>query len=255
MSGDRHREPGKRAYRFGDLPGEAIAPAFIHIFNDKIDVAHRHCPGRGKVKVVMRERAAEQRPDLRCRRQHGFPHYGREIRTPQAVIFAVRRGRRNVQLTPVSFVYHEDYRATRESPCPLGHFGVVAVRIGNLVGVVICQIMMDAVTSSGSQSCLLIEIPRLNPCARAPRPLGRRRAARRPGSHHGAFGDDVLWLAPRDPEVVPHLTIGHGHRLDDLRAAQDAVPGLPIGGYATAVALLTQLSTGHWIKAATFTLV
>lgn len=146
MSGDRHREPGKRSYRFSDLLSEAIASAFVHIFNDKINVAHGHCPGRGKVKVVMRERAAEQRPGLRCGRPHGFPHYGRQIRTPQAVIFAIRCGSRNVQLTPVSFVYHEDYRATRESSCPLGHFGV-AVTIRDPVDVVICQIMMDAVTS------------------------------------------------------------------------------------------------------------
>jgi 2'-5' RNA ligase superfamily len=99
--------------------------------------------------------------------------------------------------------------------------------------------------------------------------------------HTDWFGDDVLWLAPRDPApfrdltqrvfqafpafppfegqfdgVVPHLTIGHGHPLSDLRTAEDSVQAhLPIDGYTTAVTLMTQqFADGHWTKAATFTL-
>jgi hypothetical protein len=57
-------------------------------------------------------------------------------------------------------------------------------------------------------------------------------------------------------DVVPHLTIGHGHPLNDLRTAKDSVQAhLPIDGYTTAVTLMTQQSAGaHWTKAATFTL-
>lgn len=95
------------------------------------------------------------------------------------------------------------------------------------------------------------------------------------------FGDEVLWLAPRDPgpfraltqrvfrafpafppfegqfdDVVPHLTIGHGHPLKDLRTAEDSVQAhLPIDACAAAVTLMTQRCAGaHWTKAATFTL-
>jgi 2'-5' RNA ligase superfamily len=95
------------------------------------------------------------------------------------------------------------------------------------------------------------------------------------------FGDDVLWLAPRDPgpfhaltnrvyqafpayppfegqfnDVIPHLTVGHGHPINDLRAAEESVqPHLPINAHATAVTLMTQQSAGgHWTKATTFTL-
>ena len=95
------------------------------------------------------------------------------------------------------------------------------------------------------------------------------------------FSDYVLWLSPSDPgpfrdltqrvfqafpafppydgrfdDVVPHMTIGHGHPLSDLRAAEDSVQAhLPIDGYTTAVTLVTQQSAGgHWTKAATFTL-
>jgi len=97
----------------------------------------------------------------------------------------------------------------------------------------------------------------------------------------GWFGDHVLWLAPRDDrpfraltqrvfqafpafppfegqfdDVVPHLTIGHGHPLNDLRAAEDSVQAhLPIDGHATAVTLITRQSAeARWIKAATFSL-
>jgi len=95
------------------------------------------------------------------------------------------------------------------------------------------------------------------------------------------FGDEVLWLAPRDPgpfraltravvqafpafppykgqfgDPVPHLTIGHGHPLTDLRAAEASVRAhLPLDAQATAVTLVTQQSTaGQWTKTATFTL-
>ena len=99
--------------------------------------------------------------------------------------------------------------------------------------------------------------------------------------HTGWFGDEVLWLAPRDPgpfraltqrvfraypafppfegqfdDVVPHLTIGHGHPLNDLRIAEDSVQArLPIEASAAAVTLMTHQSAGgHWAKTATFTL-
>ncbi len=93
------------------------------------------------------------------------------------------------------------------------------------------------------------------------------------------FGDDVLWLAPRDDrpfraltqrvfqafpafppfegqfdEVVPHLTIGYGHPLNDLRAAEESVQAhLPIDGYADEVTLVTRQSAeARWAKAVTF---
>lgn len=99
--------------------------------------------------------------------------------------------------------------------------------------------------------------------------------------HTDWFGDDVLWLAPHDSgpfraltqhvyqafpafppfegqfdDVVPHLTVGHGHSLSDLRAAEESVQAhLPIEAYATAITLMIQQSTGgRWTKAATFTL-
>jgi hypothetical protein len=87
------------------------------------------------------------------------------------------------------------------------------------------------------------------------------------------FGDDVLWLAPEDPapyrelterlyaefpdhppfsgafaEVVPHLTVGHGHPRPELAEAEDVVrAGLPVGGRATEVHLLAQdRPGGRW---------
>lgn len=95
------------------------------------------------------------------------------------------------------------------------------------------------------------------------------------------FGDEVLWLAPRDPgpfraltrsvveafpafplyegqfgDSTPHLTVGHGHPLTDLRAAEESVQAhLPIDAQATAVTLVTQQSAAEqWTKAATFTM-
>jgi len=99
--------------------------------------------------------------------------------------------------------------------------------------------------------------------------------------HTAWFGEDVLWLGPDDPrpfraltqrvfraypayppfegrfdDVVPHLTIGHGHPLDALRSAQDSVQAhLPIQASAAGVTLITQQSAGgQWAKTAFFTL-
>ncbi len=95
------------------------------------------------------------------------------------------------------------------------------------------------------------------------------------------FGEQVLWLAPRDPapfraltqrvyrafpafppfegrhdDVVPHLTIGHGHPLNELRTAEDAVQAhLPIEASVAAITLMTErYAGGHWAKTATFAL-
>ena len=97
----------------------------------------------------------------------------------------------------------------------------------------------------------------------------------------GWFGDEVLWLAPGDPapfraltacvheafpafppfggqyeDVVPHLTVGHGHPVADMRAAEKSVRAhLPIGAYAAAVTLMTEQSPGgRWARAARFSL-
>jgi 2'-5' RNA ligase len=99
--------------------------------------------------------------------------------------------------------------------------------------------------------------------------------------HTDWFGNEVLWLAPRDPgpfralieavhqafpafppfegqfsDVVPHLTVGKGHPVSDLRAAEESVRAhLPIDGHATEVTLVTQQSAGgRWTGAATFAL-
>src|SRR5215469_755291 len=99
--------------------------------------------------------------------------------------------------------------------------------------------------------------------------------------HTDWFGDDVLWLGPSDPrpfraltqrvflaypayppfegqfdDVVPHLTVGHGHPLSALRSAEDSVRAcLPIEGSVTAVTLVTQQSAGgRWARIALFNL-
>src|SRR5580700_4748117 len=99
--------------------------------------------------------------------------------------------------------------------------------------------------------------------------------------HTDWFGDEVLWLGPRDPgpfralteavhraypayppfegqfsDVIPHLTVGHGHPVTDLRAAEESVrTHLPIDGFATAVTLVTQASAGgRWTRTAIFAL-
>jgi hypothetical protein len=63
--------------------------------------------------------------------------------------------------------------------------------------------------------------------------------------YEGQFGDST-----------PHLTVGKGHPLTDLRAAEVSVQAhLPIDAQAIAVTLVTQQSTrGPWTKAASFTL-
>jgi len=96
----------------------------------------------------------------------------------------------------------------------------------------------------------------------------------------GWFGEDVLWLGPHDPgpfrmltervfaefpayppfegrfdEVIPHLTVGHGQPVAELRAAEEAIrPQLPIDGVVEAVSLLTQEAGGRWRRSARFTL-
>ena len=91
----------------------------------------------------------------------------------------------------------------------------------------------------------------------------------------------MLWLALRDPGpfraltnrvyqafsayppfegqfnvVVPHLTVGHGHPTNDLRAAEESVQAhLPINAHATAVTLMTQQAAAdRWARTATFNL-
>jgi 2'-5' RNA ligase len=95
------------------------------------------------------------------------------------------------------------------------------------------------------------------------------------------FGDEVLWLAPGDPapfraltdrvheafpafppfegryrDVVPHLTIGQGHPVADMRAAEESVQAhLPVEARAAAVTLMAEQSAGgRWARAARFTL-
>lgn len=95
------------------------------------------------------------------------------------------------------------------------------------------------------------------------------------------FDDEVLWLAPTDPapfrrltellaaefpqhppfggrfdDVVPHLTVGHGHPRAVLAAAERAVASrLPVTGTAREVTLLAQVEPGgRWATAAAFPL-
>ena len=97
----------------------------------------------------------------------------------------------------------------------------------------------------------------------------------------GWFGDQVLWLALGDPApfraltacvfeafpafppfggqhevLVPHLTVGHGHPVADMRVAEESVQAhLPIQARATGVTLMTEQSAGgKWARAARFTL-
>jgi len=95
------------------------------------------------------------------------------------------------------------------------------------------------------------------------------------------FGDEVLWLAPRDfapfraltqgvyeafpafppfegrhDDVIPHLTVGIGHPVEEMRAAERSVREyLPIEACAAAVTLMTEQSAGgQWARAASFAL-
>jgi hypothetical protein len=103
----------------------------------------------------------------------------------------------------------------------------------------------------------------------------------------GWFGDEVVWLGPRDEapfrgltdlvcasfptcapyggqhaDVIPHLTIGHLGGPVALRAAgQEVRPALPIGAAATHVTLMTGprpgtrgASPGRWRMTAAFPL-
>lgn len=56
--------------------------------------------------------------------------------------------------------------------------------------------------------------------------------------------------------MVPHLTVGHGHPVNELRAAEAAVQAhLAIESQVTAVTLVAQQSAaGRWTRAATFPL-
>jgi len=99
--------------------------------------------------------------------------------------------------------------------------------------------------------------------------------------HTDWFGDDVLWLGPGDArhfraltqrvfgaysayppfegqfdDVVPHLTIGHGHPTDALRSAENSIQRrLPIEASADGVTLMTQqTAAGQWTKTALFKL-
>jgi 2'-5' RNA ligase len=95
------------------------------------------------------------------------------------------------------------------------------------------------------------------------------------------FGDDVVWLAPDDPEpfrdltrrvhtefpehppfegafddVVPHLTIGHRQARARLEAAErEVLDRLPVTGRTSAVTLLAQsVPGGRWSVRRTFPL-
>lgn len=95
------------------------------------------------------------------------------------------------------------------------------------------------------------------------------------------FGTSVLWLAPHDPapfsdltervfaafpdyppfggqheEVVPHLTIGLGCPVDEMRRAeQEIIPHLPVVGHVSAVTLMAESSPGgSWKTFASFPL-
>ena len=95
------------------------------------------------------------------------------------------------------------------------------------------------------------------------------------------FGEQVLWLAPEDDgpfrtltelvhgafpacppyggvfdDVIPHLTVGLGQPLADLRAAEESLrPQLPIEASADAVTLMTgPVSGGRWSRVARFPL-
>jgi 2'-5' RNA ligase len=115
--------------------------------------------------------------------------------------------------------------------------------------------------TQGSRSAPIVEVPEAEPAVARHRirldgsaPLGvpahvtvlSRFRCR--FDHTGWFGQDVLWLGPREPgpfraltgrvhqafpafppyqgqfeDVIPHLTIGEGHPLNDLRAAEESV--------------------------------
>jgi 2'-5' RNA ligase len=97
--------------------------------------------------------------------------------------------------------------------------------------------------------------------------------------HTAWFGTSVLWVGPDDPrpfreltdrvaaafpefppfqgqfdEVVPHLTVGYNHDLDEMRHAEQVIGAkLPIEASAGAVTLMAELAPGgSWSTLATF---
>jgi len=99
--------------------------------------------------------------------------------------------------------------------------------------------------------------------------------------HTDWFGENVLWLGPEDPAplaaltdlvweafpafppfqgqhevVIPHLTVGHGHPLSDMRAAEESVSAsLPVEARVSTVTLMTEQSAGgQWARSASFAL-
>lgn len=146
----------------------------------------------------------------------------------------------------------------------------------------------DASASLGIPAHFTVLFPFMPPGAIGPPVLGRLerlfapvRGFRFQLVRTAWFGDEVLWLAPRDPapfrvltdqvyeafpafppfggqysDVVPHLTVGQGHPVTDMRAAEESVQEhLPIEARAAAVTLMTEQSAGgQWARAARFTL-
>jgi 2'-5' RNA ligase len=99
--------------------------------------------------------------------------------------------------------------------------------------------------------------------------------------HTDWFGENVLWLGPQDDrplraltdrvwqafpafppfegqhdDVIPHLTIGHGHPVSELRAAEESVRAcLPVEARVTAVTLMTEQTLGgQWGRSGSFAL-
>jgi 2'-5' RNA ligase len=100
-------------------------------------------------------------------------------------------------------------------------------------------------------------------------------------THSAWFGDEVLWLAPADPEpfraltelvqrafpsmtpyegrfdrIVPHLTVAHGGDLTIMQAVERSLgQQLPVRGQAREVTLIVQsIGSPRWAKRATFPL-
>lgn len=119
------------------------------------------------------------------------------------------------------------------------------------------------VTSPGPHSGLIMEVPEAEPA------VARHRERLDASAPLGVPAHITVLFPFMAPATIgpalrgpvrrrrPHRTIGHGHPLSDLHAAEKSVrPFLPINGHATTVTLMTQQSaTGRWAKApATFTL-
>ena len=101
-------------------------------------------------------------------------------------------------------------------------------------------------TSPGLGSALIVEIPAAEAVVGPFRMLTERVLAEFPAypPFEGRFD-----------EVIPHLTVGHGQPVAELRAAEEAIrPQLPIDGVVEAVSLLTQEAGGRWRRSGKFTL-